>query len=77
MRIPTVYHPELDRNVQYAEGTLLVSNKSGKLMKCVHFDSKDTILEDVETGKTGRVLNSMTLNRYYTLAIKGYNYEAN
>lgn len=75
MNIPRIYNPETDKLVSYGNGTKLVSRTNDKLFVCTHFDSKDTILENVETKET-KILNSMSLKRYYVLAIEGYNYEA-
>ncbi len=47
----------------YSEGSILVNGK-GVRFECTHFDSKDTCLKNLETGKT-KFAKSMTAHRYY------------
>lgn len=42
----------------------VIAGRNGALYECTHYDSKDTVLYDLEFGKV-KFAKTMTLHRYY------------
>ncbi|NOR56998.1 MAG: hypothetical protein GQ474_00565 [Sulfurimonas sp.] len=41
-----------------------VQGRNGEVYECVHYDSKDTLLESFSTGKT-KTVKTMTMDKYF------------
>jgi len=63
MNIPKITLREATKSMR---GSFVVNGR-GEVFECTHFDSRDTVLRSVKTGKS-KMAKTATLNRYYERA---------